>query len=377
MSRFCWCSTIHTLIKELQDEAIDPQSLLNVRGAPRKQELMVLMNNLEESLKELDEIVRKYQGLTRRERRIWNQLRLATEDLEANRSKLIFHVTAIHAFTSSLSRRNLVQIETALLELVSEVRQGRRVPSLASLHETNNDSVWRELENELAIDGISSTDITKHKAAIKIFIQGLLSETSADTTSLVEIASLMAFDQDGTDSESMDSESPSDDHYETADEEIPPKETGASSIPNPVLSDAPAYIDKDKFHEFNMYGLLMFITNITSMVDWSCAVLADDPELLQRLNRFPPTYKIEGHLQMLPRRLKAFLVRLKAKTEAATDSDRPDEMGGTRAVSGPLGFGKSLRRAPLRQPPSQVEVSHRFRNQSIFEPSFRWRSFEI
>ena len=198
-TRFRWYSTIHILIKELQDEAADPQSLLNVRGAPRKQELMILMNSLEESLKELDEIVRKYQGLTRRERRIWNQLRLATEDLEANRSKLIFHVTAINAFAASLSRGTLAQIETVLLELASEIRQGRRERSLASLHEPNNDSAWRELEDELAMDGVSSKDITKHKAAIKIFIQGLLNETKTDTKSLVEIASLC----DNTDSASL------------------------------------------------------------------------------------------------------------------------------------------------------------------------------
>ena len=122
---------------------------------------MLLIKNLEEALKELDEIVRKYQGLARRERRIWNQLRLATEDLDVIRSKLTFHVTAINAFTSTLSRGTLAQIETVLLELVSEVRQGRRQPSLASLHETNNDTLWRELESELAGDGISTADVQK------------------------------------------------------------------------------------------------------------------------------------------------------------------------------------------------------------------------
>ena len=70
MSCFHWYSTVHTLIKELQDEAIDPHSLLNAQDAPRRQELMILMKNLEESLKELDEIIKKYQGLTRRDRRI-------------------------------------------------------------------------------------------------------------------------------------------------------------------------------------------------------------------------------------------------------------------------------------------------------------------
>ena len=269
MAYVYWYSTIHTVLKELQDEAVDPKSLLNVRGAPRKQELTVLIKNLEESLKGLDEIIRKYQGLTRRDRRIWNQLRLATENLETNRSKLTLHVTAINAFTSSLSRESLVQIETVLLELVSEVRQGRREPSLASLHETDDDSFWRELEDELAADGISGTDITKHKAAIKVFVQGLLSETNADTTSLVEIASLIELDNDDTDSKSSShvisaidispedaAESPiasdaqngslvslDDEQYEIADEEIPPKETGASISRGPIRHDPIRYND--------------------------------------------------------------------------------------------------------------------------------------
>ena len=325
MSRFHSYSTVHTLIKELQDEAIDPHSLLNVQGAPRKQELMILMRNLEESLKELDEIIRKHQGLTRRDRSIWNQLRLASEDLEASRSKLNFHVTAINAFTSSLSRRTLVQIETVLLELVSEVRQGRREPSLASLHETNKDSVWRELENELATDGISSTEITKHKAAIKIFIQGLLSETNADTTSLVEIASLIEFDNDNTDLESLShgssatdishedtAESPrasnaqngslvslDEQQYEIADEEIPFQETGA-----PVSKDALAYLNKVKVEYHHcpyMYRTFLDIMqsfkagvlDTNGTVVWVSTLFACTPELVQDFTFFSRNVKIE------------------------------------------------------------------------------------
>ena len=212
---------------------------------------MLLIKNLEEALHELDEIVRRYQGLARRERRIWNQLRLATENLGPIRNKLIFHVTAINIFTSSLSRGTLAQIETVLLELVSEVRQGRRQPSLASLHETNDDSVWRELESELAEDDISSTDVAKHKAAIKVFVKGLLSDSNADTISLLEIASLIESEHDDTDPESFSHGplavklSPGDpvqndsfaamngEEDERADEEVLAKNSGASKFTVP------------------------------------------------------------------------------------------------------------------------------------------------
>ena len=196
-------STVHTLLKELEDEAADKRSMLNLRGAPRKQELMTLIKGLEEMLKSLDAIVKKYQGLARRERRIWNQLRLATEDLNSIRDKLVFHISAINTFTASLSRDTLVQIERVLLELVEEVREGRRPPSIPSLHESENPSVWKELEAELAEDGIYKPDVARHKIAIRLFLQGRLGDSATDTMSLDEVASLVDSSNDREDSNSL------------------------------------------------------------------------------------------------------------------------------------------------------------------------------
>ena len=329
MSLFRYYSTVHTVIKELQDEAADPGSLLNSRGASRKQDLILLIKNLEEALKELDEIVRKYQGLTRRERKIWIQLRLATENLDTVRSKLTFHVTAINAFTSSLSRGTLVQIETVLLELMSEVRQGRRQPSLASLREENNDSVWRQLESELAEDGISSTDIVKHKAAIKVFVHNLLTDSNADTTSFVEVASLMASSNDEPDSESPSQSgfvmdlppgdfaellttgkvqngrlaSMDDEEYESAVEELPAEDAGLSTD-SPTFDDALNYViqvknqfvlQPDAYQQFLdvMKSYEKGVLDLSGTVDWLCALLVRFPILLQTLNTFLPSSRVE------------------------------------------------------------------------------------
>ena len=205
---YCY-SSVHTVIKELQDEAGDGQSILNSRGVPRKRELMLLVKNLEEALRSLDAIITKYQGLARREKRIWNQLRLATEDLDKIRGKLTFHVSAINAFTASLSRGTLAQIEASVLEIMREVRQGRRPPSIASIDETKNDSVWKELESELAEDGISKIDVAKHKTAIRVFVQGLLSDPGAETMSLDEVASLVESNNDHGASWNLSSRGPS------------------------------------------------------------------------------------------------------------------------------------------------------------------------
>ena len=178
-------------MKELEEEASTDHSILNMQGAPRKKELLKMIDNLRQVLEQIDAIVDKFQRLGRRERRIWNQLRLSNEDLDKVRGKLTFHVNAINAFTASLSRSTLVRIETVLKELVSEIHEGRRSPSIVSVDDTRDQSVWRELESELAENGISREDVAPHKSAIKVFLFNLLDDTAAETMSLDEVASLV------------------------------------------------------------------------------------------------------------------------------------------------------------------------------------------
>lgn len=91
---------------------------------------MLLIRNLGSAVLGIDTIIQKYRGLARREKPIWNQLRLATEDLSSVRGKLTVQLAAVNVFTDSLSRSALSQIEKVLLELISEVREGRRPPSI-------------------------------------------------------------------------------------------------------------------------------------------------------------------------------------------------------------------------------------------------------
>ncbi len=148
--------TVHTVVKELQDEADDTNSVLYRRGTPRKQELLLLIRNLKSALLEVDIMVEKYQGLARRERRIWNQLKFATEDLGQVRGKLTVYLTPHQRYHG---RSTLSQIEKVLLELISEVHEGRRPPSIVPSDERDEKSVWSELELGLAEDGISKADV--------------------------------------------------------------------------------------------------------------------------------------------------------------------------------------------------------------------------
>ncbi|KAI4265426.1 MAG: hypothetical protein L6R38_009433 [Xanthoria sp. 2 TBL-2021] len=179
----------HTVVKELVEEAKDEQSVLNRRGAARTQELLSLVSGLQKVLEEFDRIIVKYRGLSRREQRIWDQLRLASEDLGGIRDKLSYHLAAITAFTNSLERGTLARMETVMLELVEEVRQGRRPPTLVSIDHLQDTSGWKELESELAEDGITAADVVEHKAAIRIFLLGRLKDSNADDLSFHDLAS--------------------------------------------------------------------------------------------------------------------------------------------------------------------------------------------
>ncbi len=163
----------------------------------------MMISNLNEVLKQLDAIVEKFKHLGRREKRIWNQLKLSNEDLDKVRGKLTFHVNAINTFMSSLSRGTLARIEMVLIELVNEVREGRRPPSIASVDDAQDQSVWRELEAELAEDGISRTDVAPHKSAIRVFLLSLFNKTTAETMSLDEVASLVESSDDKEDWENL------------------------------------------------------------------------------------------------------------------------------------------------------------------------------
>ena len=229
----------------------------------------------------------------------------------------------------------MAQLETVLVELVSEVRQGRRQPSLASLHETNNDSVWGELEAELAGDGISSTVVANHKAAIKVFVQRLLTDSDADATSLVEVASPMERGIDNTGLESLshglfamdlspgdstelpastkaqngsvastDSEEyESGEEYESADEELPPEDADASKPARSVsFLDAINYVQTVKDLQFQSYEQFLAILkrydrgdlDILGTVDRISTLFICHPEFIHRYSHFLPAgYGIE------------------------------------------------------------------------------------
>ena len=155
-------SATHAVLKRLENELQDKQSIINRCDTAKTQELMGLIGGLRIVLEDLDTIIfRHKQG-----RRIQNAYRISRADLNGLRSKLNHHFTAINAFTNSLTRDSLARIETVLLRAVQEVREGRRADPL------RNASAKKQLGIDLARNGVSTRDIIRYGPAITTFLLG-------------------------------------------------------------------------------------------------------------------------------------------------------------------------------------------------------------
>jgi hypothetical protein len=169
-------STLHTILHELEDEAKSPNSLLNRRGSGRKSEFDVLQQNLSIVLKQIEDIVNRYHSLGRDQKRTWDRVKYATEDLTNLRAKLSFHINGISLFVASLSASSLARIEGILDALVQDIREGKKEPTVVSVCDEDDELAWGELERELIGDGITRQDVEKHKDEIKAYLLKLVEE---------------------------------------------------------------------------------------------------------------------------------------------------------------------------------------------------------
>ena len=185
--------SLHTVIKELVNEAQTPESLLNRKGADRKPELDELLRNCMNVLWQLQGLTTKYQSLGTQSRKGWDSVKFGTEGIESIRSKLIIHAAAITLFLSSLGNSSLGRIEKKSDEILAEIKAGRRESTILSLseeEEDEDDRAWMTLRIDLVHDGFTIQEVELHKAAIKAYLRKLLlSDNLGDTNKRVADAS--------------------------------------------------------------------------------------------------------------------------------------------------------------------------------------------
>jgi hypothetical protein len=170
--------TLHTGIKELEDEATDPDSILNRTGIGRKKELETLLQNCMTVLRQLQRLVGRYKSLGTNQKKAWDLVRFGTEGVGAIREKLTFHAAGITLFLTSLGTGSLGRIEKKLDDLVNEIRSGKREPSILTLGEEEevDDAVWRTLKSDLVDEGFTTQEVELHKTAIREHLRFLNGE---------------------------------------------------------------------------------------------------------------------------------------------------------------------------------------------------------
>ncbi|KAL9122372.1 MAG: hypothetical protein Q9187_001072 [Circinaria calcarea] len=169
--------SLHTAIRELQDEVDNKDSILNRAGVGRKQELDGLMRNCSDVLGQLEQLLTRYRSLGTKQKRTWDRVKFGSEGLQEIRSKLMFHTSALTLFLTSLGTGSLGRIEKKLDDLAAEIRAGQHEPSLISLcneeDKPEQDSAWRVLIDELS-EEFTRVEIEAHKDEIKRYIRDLL-----------------------------------------------------------------------------------------------------------------------------------------------------------------------------------------------------------
>lgn len=181
-------SSLHMILHELEDEAKSPTSLLNRRGTGRKAELETLIGNLDEVLRQIGIIVERYHSLGRDQKKAWDRVRFAGEDLANLRGKLTFHIGTIELFISSLSASALARIEGILDELVKDVKAGKKEPSEISAvaEEEGDEAAWSLLERKLIGDGITKVDVERYKDDIREYLVKLIQANMSGDVSTYE-----------------------------------------------------------------------------------------------------------------------------------------------------------------------------------------------
>ena len=171
--------TLHTALKELEDETRNPESILNRSGDDKKRELEEIVKNCRSVLQQLEKLLSKYKSLGTDRKRVWDRIKFGREGLQDLREKLTFHTSAISLLLATLGSGSLGRIEKKLDEIVQEIRSGRRAPSvLTSIDPDNEDAEvqWNSLKAELVDDGFTRQDLEMHKQRIREYLEELVNQ---------------------------------------------------------------------------------------------------------------------------------------------------------------------------------------------------------
>ena len=153
--------SLHCAVKEIEEEAANPDSILSRSGDRKKTELANILNHCGTALSQLEGLLQKYKSLGTKHKKKWDTIRLSSEGLADARSKITFHTSTINLFMATMGAGSLGRIEKKLDEIADDVRGGLR--SDLSPETFSTDARWWLLQQELVTSGFEKENVATHK----------------------------------------------------------------------------------------------------------------------------------------------------------------------------------------------------------------------
>ena len=80
--------SLHTAVKELEEEAANPDSILSRSDERKKKELAIILPLCRTALSQLEGLLAKYKSLGTKHKKAWDAIRMGSEGLADARSKI-------------------------------------------------------------------------------------------------------------------------------------------------------------------------------------------------------------------------------------------------------------------------------------------------
>jgi hypothetical protein len=171
---------LHTVLKHLKYEVEAPESVLNRDHSLYATELAPIIGDCDFTLRELDELLQKYDRLGREGGmgRLWDKVRFGSAEMDqlgSIRMKLINHKTSITVFLDTIQLHESTRMSTVLdtqsgqldtiLDKVDNIaaRMGQRAGTIMTNYDDDDTEVWKQFRRELVQEGFSSDVLQQHK----------------------------------------------------------------------------------------------------------------------------------------------------------------------------------------------------------------------
>lgn len=204
-------TSLHLVLQRFEKEVGNAESLLNNRSDGTREECLALMVGSGKTLKILDQVLEKYNGLSdteRKGRKLWLRVRFGNgkvADMAEIRGKLTYYTSALSLYSNMVSigsagrveqhmrsaGTDLNDIRTAVNSIAAHLMAGSRESSVLTSYAEDERAVWKQMRRELIADGFNSSVIRKHKSTIQAYIKelaerGVLDEQIGETNNLCD-----------------------------------------------------------------------------------------------------------------------------------------------------------------------------------------------